>query len=193
MREMPVSPMLRWAGLALLAMMPFHVALRPEHGWLLLSTCDVAAMLTAVALVAGRPRAVAVAFLFEVAVGLPAFGIGLCTTYPLNPTGTVVHIVPPLLGAIVVAQHGLPRRAALIAWCGYTATFVAGYLVAPARININFGHRVWPPLAHVFTLAWSFQAALLVLVGALLVIAELAIRRLWSPARATAAARPAAS
>ena len=190
MSPMPMPPWLRWGGLALVAMMPFHVAVRPEHGWLLLSTCDVAAMVTAVALVANWPRAVAVAFLFEVAVGLPAFAIGLCSTYPLNPTGTVVHVVPPLLGGIVVAQHGLPRRAALYAWGGYAATFVAGYLAAPVRLNINFAHFVWPPLAHVFTAAWMFQAALLALVGALLGLAGLAIRRMWRPGLAARAAQP---
>jgi hypothetical protein len=181
---------LRWAGLALLAMMPFHVALRPEHGWLLLSTCDVAAMVTAVALVAGWPRVTAVAFLFQIAVGLPAFAIGLCSTYPLNPTGTVVHVVPPLLGGIVVARLGLPARAALAAWLGYALTFVAGYFAAPVALNINFAHSVWPPLARMFPAAWVFQAALIGLVGALLGIAELAIRRLWGPGLTQARGRP---
>lgn len=32
--------MIRWAGLALVAMMPLHVALRPEHGWLLLNPAE---------------------------------------------------------------------------------------------------------------------------------------------------------
>ena len=185
-----LSPMLRWAGFALIAMMPFHVALRPEHGWLLLSTCDVAAMITAVALIVNWPRAVGVAFLFEVAVGLPAFAIGLCSTYPLNPTGTVIHVVPPLLGGIVIAQRGLPARAALYAWYGYTATFILGYLAAPVALNINFSHVVWPPLARVFPAAWLFQAALLLVVGGLLVVVELAIRRLWKPRPAVT---PAAS
>jgi hypothetical protein len=193
MPMMPMTSMLRWAGLALVAMMPLHVALRPEHGWLLLSTCDVAAMVTAVGLVVGWPRAVGVAFLFEVAIGLPAFAIGLCSTYPFNPTGTIIHVVPPLLGGIVVAQRGLPPRAGLIAWAGYTATFIASYLAVPVALNINFSHFVWPPLAHMFPAAWLFQAALLVLIGALLLVAELAIRRLWAPGPVAAAVRPAAS
>jgi hypothetical protein len=184
---------MRWAGLALVAMMPFHVALRPEHGWLLLSTCDVAAMVTAVGLVAGWPRAVGVAFLFQVAVGLPAFAIGLCSTYPLNPTGTVIHVVPPLLGGIVVAQRGLPPRAALYAWAGYAATFVAGYFAAPVRLNINFSHFVWPPLARVFPVAGLFQAALLLVIGLLLFGAERLVRKTMGPGRAgERAASPAA-
>jgi hypothetical protein len=189
-----IAPALRWAGLALLAMMPLHVALRPEHGWLLLSTCDVAAMVTAVALIARWPCVVGVTFLFEVAVGLPAFAIGLCSTYPLNPTGTIIHVVPPLLGGIVVARHGLPARATLAAWCGYTATFIAGYLVAPAALNINFSRFVWPPLARVFPVVGLFQAALLVVIGLLLLAAERVIRRLLARTRAGApAAQPAAS
>ena len=179
---------MRWLGLALVAMMPLHVATRPEHGWLLLSTCDVAAMVTAIALVVGWPRPVAMAFLFQVAVGLPAFALGLCTTYPLNLTGTIVHLVPPLLGGIVIARSGLPARAALYAWAGYAATFVLGAILAPPALNINFGHAVWPPLAHVFPVR-AFQAAILVIVGLLLVLAELVTRRL-AGARA---APPAAS
>lgn len=181
---------LRWVGLALVAMMPLHVALRPEHGWLLLSTCDVAAVVTAVALVADWPRVTGVAFLFQIAIGLPAFAIGLCSTYPLNPTGTVVHVVPPLVGGIVVAQRGLPARSALYAWIGYAATFAASYVAAPVALNINFAHFVWPPLARAFPAAWMFQAALMVVVGAVLGLAELAIRRLWRPGTA-AAAQPA--
>jgi hypothetical protein len=185
--------MMRWAGLALLAMMPFHVALRPEHGWLLLSTCDVAAMVTAVGLVAGWPRAVGPAFLFQVAVGLPAFAIGLLSTYPLNPTGTVIHVVPPLLGGIMVAQRGLPARAALYAWAGYASTFIAGYLAAPVRLNINFAHFVWPPLARAFPVAGLFQAALLVVIGLLLLGAERLTRRVLARPRAGAPPAPLAA
>lgn len=186
--------MMRWAGIALLAMMPLHVALRPEHRWLLLSTCDVSAMTTAIALIAGWPRVAGVAFLFQVAIGLPAFAIGLCTTYPLNVTGTVIHVVPPLLGGIVVARHGLPARAALYAWAGYVVTFVAGYFAAPVALNINFAHFTWPPLARMFPLAGTFQAALTAVVGLVLAATELVIRRRMDRRRGGApAARPAAS
>jgi hypothetical protein len=167
---------LRWVGIALIAMMPFHVALRPEHGWLLLSGCDVAAMLTAVGLVASLPGPVGVGFLFQVAIGLPAFAIGLFTTYPLNPTGTIIHLVPPLVGGIVVARHGLPPRAALYAWFGAAGSIVFGYLFAPRALNINFACAVWPPLAHVFTIL-QFQLALLGAAAVLLATANVVTRK----------------
>ena len=168
---------LRWVGFALIAMMPFHVALRPEHGWLLLSGCDVAAMVTAVGLVAGWPRPVGVAFLFQVAIGLPAFAIGLFTTYPLNPTGTIIHLVPPLAGGIVIARHGLAPGAGIYAWLGAVGAIVFGYLFAPRELNINFASAVWPPLAHAFTIL-EFQLALLGAAAVMLAIASALTRKL---------------
>src|SRR6185295_7877261 len=47
----------RWsavcAGIALLGLMTVHVAVRPEHAWVLLATCDVAALATAAGLLLG--------------------------------------------------------------------------------------------------------------------------------------------
>ncbi len=181
----------RIAGIGLLAVMAIHVAVRPEHGWILLSTCDVAALVTAFGLIAGWHRAIAVACLFEVMVGLPSFMIGVLTTYHLNPTGIIVHLVPPLLGGFVIARHGMPRHAAWIAWCGYILTVVLGYLFAPPVLNVNFASFVWPPLAHVFTVAGSFQAALIVTVGGLLALGELVTRKIVDGRGP--ATRPAAS
>jgi len=170
--------MMRAAGVGLLIVMAIHVAVRPEHGWILLSACDVATLVTAIGLIAGWHRGVAIACLFQIVIGLPAFAIGVATTYHLNPTGVVVHVVPPLLGAIVIAEHGLPARAALQAWCGYLVVFAAGYLLAPPALNVNFAAFVWPPLAGVITVTAVFQAALLAIVAALLAAGELVTRRL---------------
>jgi hypothetical protein len=173
------------AALAFLAMMVVHVIVRPEGGWVLLATCDVAALATALGVLAGWHRPVAVAFVFQAAIGLPAFAVGLCTTYELNPTGVAVHVVPAVLGGIAVARHGLPPRAALHAFLGYAATFFAGYLVAPPALNVNFASFVWPPLAGVFDSRATFWVALFAATGLLLAIGELVIRRLSSaPARA---------
>lgn len=169
------APM-RLAGLALLLVMPIHVALRPEHGWILLSTCDVVAVVIGIGLVMRWHRAVAIGGLFALAVGLPAFAIGVLTTYHLNPTGVIVHLGPAALGAYVIARDGLPRRAALYAWLGHAATFVAGFLLAPAALNVNFAAFVWPPLAGVFRNTQLFQAALLALVLLLLLAAEAIVR-----------------
>ena len=177
--------MTRWVAVALIAMMPFHVALRPEHGWLLLSACDLAAMVVAVGVLARWNGAVGVGFLFAVFIGLPAFVIGLFSTYPLNPTGTAIHLVPPVLGGIVVARHGLPPLAALYAWFGAATTIAMGYVLAPHELNINFASAVWPPLAHAFTIS-QFQAALLGAAAVLLVsgswITRRVVRRPSAPA-----------
>jgi hypothetical protein len=169
---------MRLAALAFLAVMVVHVIVRPEGGWVLLATCDVAALATALGVLADWHRPVAVAFVFQAMIGLPAFAVGLCTTYELNPTGVAVHVVPAALGAIAVARHGLPRRAALHAWLGYAATFFAGYLVAPPALNVNFASFVWPPLAGVFESRATFWASLFAAMGLMLAIGEVLIRRL---------------
>jgi hypothetical protein len=168
----------RIAGVVLLALMIIHVTTQPEGPWVLLSTCDVAALVTAVGLVGGWHRAVAVACLFEIMVGLPAFVVGIFTTYELNPTGVVVHIVPPVLGVIVIAREGLPRHAALMAWTGYTLTFLVAFAIAPPVFNVNFANDVWPPLAGVFTVRGSFQAALIAVAIVVLSLGELIARRI---------------
>ena len=185
--------MMRWAGLALIAMMPFHVALRPEHGWLLLSTCDVAAMVTAVGLVAGWPAPSASRSCSRSSVGLPAFAIGLFSTYPLNPTGTVIHIVPPLLGGIVVARHGLPRVRALYAWVGYAATFLTGVPGGAGHAQHQLRERRVAAARERVRPLGLFQAALLVVIGLLALGAEWLTRRALAGRRAAPAAPTVAS
>ena len=167
----------RWVGVALLAMMPLHVALRPEHGWILLAACDVVAIATAIGLLFRLPRVVAIAGLFAVAVGGPAIVAGTLSTYPMNPTGVILHVVPVIIGAHTIARHGLPRRAALIAWLVYIVLIAASVLLVPHRLNVNMVHRTWRPLAHVFTIPGSFPLCLIALVGLLLWLGEALIRR----------------
>lgn len=169
--------MRRVAGLALLGLLAVHPWLRPEGGWALLSACDLAAFATAVGLIAGVDRVVATAFVFQVAVGLPALAIGMLTTYRWNSTGVALHLIPILLGGVVVADHGVPPRAALFAWLGYAASLVVATLVVPEQLNINFSSQVWAPMADAFSLR-AYQAFLLVLVGGLLAAGSLMIRRL---------------
>jgi hypothetical protein len=165
----------RWVGVVLIAMMPLHVALRPEHGWNLFAACDVVAVVTALAVIARWPRVAAIAGLFAVAVGVPAIVVGSFTTYPINPTGVVLHVVPPIIGVLAIARHGLPPRAALIAWVAYVMLVVGGPLVTPRRLNINMVNRPWRPVAHLFGVRGTFQVCLLVLVGAMLWLGQTVI------------------
>ena len=173
---------MRWAGLALLALMPIHVVMRPEHAWLLLSACDVAAIVCAVGAITGRLDVVAIAGLFALAVGLPSYAIGLATTNPINPTSLAVHVVPAIMGIVAISRRGVPRRAALIAWCAYVLVFVAGYMFPPHELNINMASKVWPPLARVFPTTLAFHAGLLAITAGLLFVGELiAVRARRAP------------
>jgi hypothetical protein len=173
---------MRWAGIALLLMMPIHVALRPEHAWLLLSACDVAAIVCAIGAITGRLDVVAIAGLFALAVGLPSYAIGLATTNPINPTSFAVHIVPSILGIIAISRQGVPRRAALIAWSAYVLLMAAGYVFPPHDLNINMASKVWPPLARVFPTTLAFHAGLLAITAGLLFAGQqIAVRARRAP------------
>ena len=166
--------MTRWqiAGAALLALLPLHVVLRPEGGWALLSTCDIACIATALGLLFRSHRLVGTAFLFQLMVGLPALVMGMFTTYKWNSSGIAIHIIPLVLGGVRVAAEGLPRTAARDAWIAYAITLLVAAAVSPTQLNINFGAVVWKPVAHAFSLR-VFQALLILTVGALLGIGQL--------------------
>jgi hypothetical protein len=167
----------RALGVGLLAILAVHPFLRPEGGWALLSTCDLAAFATAIGLLAGWHRWIAAAFVFQLSVGMPSMILGMFTTYHANITGIAVHVVPLAIGGVLVWRHGLPRRSALIAWIGYTGSLVLAAAIVPPVLNINFATIVWPPLAGSLSLL-QFQAALVAVVGLLLALGELGVRKL---------------
>jgi hypothetical protein len=160
------------AGLGILALLPLHVVLRPEGGWALLSTCDIAAIATALGLLLRQHRLVGTAFLFQLMVGLPALVMGMATTYKWNATGIAIHVVPLVLGGFRVARLGMPKRAALDAWFVSAASLMIAARISPPELNINFGVVVWKPLAGTFSLL-VFQTLLAALVGALLGLGQL--------------------
>ena len=135
--------------MALLGLMAVHVALRPEHAWVLLASCDVAALATAAGLLFGWDRCLGAALVFQLAIGMPAFAIGLCTTYPANVTGIAIHFVP--------------------AWSVYVASVLVTYLAAPPpQFNINFTTAVWSPLARIFPGRTAFFVGLFAVAAVML-------------------------
>jgi hypothetical protein len=168
----------RVAGAALVLLLALHVALRPEQGWVLLSTCDLAAIATAVGLLVGSRRVVGAALVFELAIGIPAFVLGLFTTYPLNVTGVAIHVLPPLAGLAYAAREGLAPRSAWLAWIVVLAGYVAARAIAPTELNINFATATWPPLERVLPSPLVFAALVLGGQLVLLLAGELAVRRL---------------
>jgi hypothetical protein len=140
----------RAAGAALVALMAAHVVLRPEHGWVLLWGCDASTVAIAIGLLFGAYRLFAAGALFHLSIGVPAFIIGLATTYIPTVTGVGVHTLPPIIGGIVIARRGLPGRPAIAAVAGYIGLIGVSRLIAPVAENINFSRAVFPPVARAF-------------------------------------------
>jgi hypothetical protein len=172
----------RTMGAGLLLLMAAHLATHPERGpWLLLSTCDIATLATAIGLVVGWHQAVGVAFLFQIAMGLPAFFGGLLTAvYAPNATSVAIHLLPPVAGGWAVARRGLPRHATALAFtvCGLA---IVASLFSPPALNVNLVFEIWPPVHRLFP---SRLAGLLVYhgVGPLILLSstEVALRK-WFP------------
>lgn len=138
----------RTIGLLLLLLMVAHTVTHPDRGaWVLLSACDVATLATAIGLVAGWQKAVAVAFLFQMSIGLPAFFAGLVThTYTPNATSVAIHLLPPLAGGWAVRRTGLPPHALAAALLTYGLVVAASFLFSPPALNVNLVFTVWPPI-----------------------------------------------
>jgi hypothetical protein len=170
----------RTVGLLLLLLMVAHTVTHPDRGaWVLLSACDVATLATGIGLVGGWPRAVAVAFLFQISIGLPAFFAGLAThTYTPNTTSVAIHLLPPLAGGWAVRRTGLPPHALATALLVYLLVVAASFLFSPPALNVNLVFTVWPPIRR---FASGRLAGLLLFHGVgpliLLSVGEAALRR----------------
>jgi hypothetical protein len=170
----------RAAGAALIALMIVHVTLRPEHAWVLLWGCDASTIAIAAGLLLGAYRLFAAGALFHISIAVPAFVVGLATTYVPNVTGIGVHTLPPIIGGVVIARRGLPGRPALAAAAGYLGLMIASAVIAPAAENINFSRAVFPPLARLFPSLVLFWLVHLTAVAIWLLLAQALVRRVFS-------------
>ena len=168
----------RGAGAALAVLMLVHVLRLPEHGWVLLWGCDASTVAIAIGLLLGAYRLFTAGALFHLAIGVPAFVIGLATTYVPTITGVGVHTLPPLVGGVVIARRRLPGRPAITAAAGYLGLMTASYLIAPADLNINFSRAVFPPLARLFPSLLLFWLVHLTAAAIVLLSMQALLRRL---------------
>jgi hypothetical protein len=170
----------RVLGLALLLLLVVHVTLVHEGPWVLLAACDTAAVATGLGLLCGWRRLVALALVFQVSVGFPAFLVGVSTTFVPIVTSVAVHLLPMIAGglAVIRGSRRLPPRAALATFLAYVGVLVAS-LAAPAALNLNLLHAIWPPVARLFPGRVAYHAVVHGLVPlAALVAGETGLRRL---------------
>src|SRR5262245_61331720 len=99
----------RWVGLILLAALVVHALVTKVPDLLseMLYACHVATALMAVGILLGRPEPVAPAFVFHVGMGAPALVLDIATSGIAQPTSILVHILPLVVGILVVRRHGL--------------------------------------------------------------------------------------
>jgi len=173
------APLPRWSGLLVLIAVGLH-ALTRDEGRLqdMLWACHVATTLMGLGLLAGAPRVVAIALLFHVAIGCPAYVLDLIVSRTTTPTSVLVHVVPLAFGGYSVRRSGLPPRATLIAWIGWLALQPVSYVLTDPALNINLAHAAWEPIARLVPGVWTSRLINATMALTFLVTAA-AVVRFW--------------
>lgn len=161
-----------WSGPAALACYLAHASThvrrgRPED---LLWTCNVAALLVAVGLLARRPAVTAVGTLW-LAAGTPLWLADLLAGGEFLPTSLFTHFGSLSLGLLSARRDGVPRHTWWRALLGLIALQQLARLVTPREANVNMAFRVYGPLAHIapsYPAYWALSTALFALGFALL-------------------------
>jgi len=165
-------------ALGLLARAKLVAGVGPELLW----ACHVASALGGVGLLLRSRRLVALAFLFHVAVGAPAYALEVAASRTTTWESALLHLLTPA-ATWVVARHGLPRRTWLAAWGLYLALLPLSFLTTPPGPNVNLAHGLWSPLFGAPGAAWVSWLVNGAAVGLALYLASRALRR-WLPAAA---------
>jgi hypothetical protein len=152
-------------------------------------SCYWASALIAIGIMVDSELLVSAGFIFQAAVGGPAWTIGLIYGSDVQFPSLLLHIVPPLVGLLYVSGMAeIPKAAAaVIAWLVHPVSLFASLLWKDDQLNVNFSIAVWPPVARFFPLP-LFQA-LLVLTSLLLVIAMAGLLDRWLCSRSNFATR----
>jgi hypothetical protein len=151
-------------------------------------SCYWASALIAVGLIIDSALLVSAGFIFQAAVGGPAWTLGMMYRQDLHLTSVLLHVVPPLAGLLYVSGlPEIPKAAPVIAWLLHPVSLFTSLLWRNEQLNVNFSNAVWPPLAGVFRLP-TFQA-LLVLASLLLVIGLSGLLDNWLCSRSEIASK----
>jgi hypothetical protein len=111
--------------------------------WEMLWGCHVASLILALGSLFGWTRAIALGFLFHVALGFPMWAIECITKRWISPTSVLVHVLPPLAGWLHVRHTGLPQHTALAAWALYVALIPVSAWLTPPDLNVNLAFSPW--------------------------------------------------
>jgi len=175
-------------GGAILVSLALHAlhkgwALLPEMLW----SCYVASALLAVGILLRRPRLAAIGFLFEVALGLPAYLLEVAATRTTSPTSLLAHLAPLAAGVLELRRTGLPGRIVLPAWALYPLMIAVSRWATPPALNVNLAHAPWAPSAWAFPQLWMYWAFNSATALILLIATDFLLRRWLGPPQVTAA------
>lgn len=150
------------AGVAILVAWALHAwVMTLEYSFaIMLWSCHVATLILAFGLLAHRRFPVALATLFHIGVGFPAWLIESAVSARWIPTSTVVHTLPLLAGLWYLRGKGrLPRGTLPAAWAVHLLLVpVSRWLTAPGW-NVNLAYGPIPVLQPYFSSAWALHVA----------------------------------
>lgn len=150
----------RWPAAVIGAVLLAHaLAKAPGHLAEMMWLCHVGSALTAAGFLLGARRLLAAGVLLHVSWGVPGYLLDAWVAGGSTLTSALAHLLPVGLGLAALARLGWPAGVVWPAWVFYFAWVPLTRLATPARLNVNFAHAPWPPVARYFPDLWVFWAA----------------------------------
>ena len=139
-----------WVQAAILLSLQLMIALRywplgrlPEMLWM----CYVMADCLVLGLLLNLAALRAMACLFHLSVGLPAYLLHLLGGGDSSLASFVFHLATPWFGWLACRAEAMPAPTAWRCFVVYGGLLALCRYVTPAALNINLAFHPWPPLA----------------------------------------------
>ena len=176
-----------WPAALVFGALLLHALTKLERGLLgeMLWACHAASLLVGLGMLARQTWLVATGTLFHLGVGVPAYVLDLVVLQSTTLTSVLVHLVPPLLGLLVLRREPVwscwPRWTPLAAGALYPCLIpISRWLTEPA-LNVNLAFRPWSPLATLSPSPWPSWLGNLFAMAVLLPLADRWVRRWLGP------------
>ncbi len=145
----------------------------------LLWACHLASIATAIGLVFGLPRLVAVCLVFQTGEGIPAYVIDGVVAGDTSLVSILLHTLPIGSAAWALWGRPLPRGILIPALLVHPGAMVAAYALADPRLNVMLVHVPYGPTQAWFPALWMSWLANVALSVVCVAAGWLAVQLVW--------------
>jgi len=152
----------RMSAFLLTAAISFDIAIKGSANLQdLMWACYWAAAVVVTGVLLDIDRLVSAGLLFFLAIGFPAWLVGIFTGRPVTASSVLFHTIPTIGGSLYFSTTPPPSyRTGMLAWMIYVLPALLSWSFCTPTRHINLVHWVWPPAAALFPTEVAFQAFL---------------------------------